>query len=207
MTTGTEAEHVALRPGVEVLIRPVRPEDKALLTRGFEELSPEARFQRFFAPMSDLSPSELRYLTEIDHHDHDALVAIDPDDGDLVAVARYIRTQPRTEAEVAIVVADSWRGQGLGTAILLRLATRARRAGIRQFVALTLAENVNAQDLFENLIPDAAQVRHGGPGQNEIRIDLPRSPEFKGSNMARALRSAARGGLRFVPRREHRNKT
>lgn len=200
-------ERVVLGPGTEVLIRSIRPEDKPLLSRGFERLSPEARFQRFFSPLNELGPSDLRYLTEVDHHDHEALVAIDPDEGELVAVARYIRSERQEEAEVAIVVADEWRGQGLGTAVLRRLAARARRAGIRKFIAITLAGNSPANELFENFIPDHARVRHGDPGQNEIRISLPASQEFAGTGLARALRSAARGGLRLVPRRRSRKKT
>lgn len=206
-TEADAPERVVLGPATEVLVRPIRPEDKPLLVRGFERLSPEARFQRFFTPLAELTPSDLRYLTEVDHHDHEALVAIDPDEGELVAVARYIRTDRRTEAEVAIVVADEWRGQGLGTEILRRLAGRARRAGIREFIAITLSGNSPANELFENFIPDRARTRHGDPGQNRIRISLPRSHHFAGSSLARALRSAARGSLRLVPGRRPRGKT
>lgn len=206
--TDDAVERVVLGPGIEVLIRSIQPDDKALLARGFERLSPEARYQRFFSPLTELGPSDLRYLTEVDHLDHEALVAIDPDEGDLIAVARYIRSQSRRdEAEVAIVVADEWRGKGLGTAILRRLATRARRVGIRSFIAVTLSANSPANELFENFIPDHARVRHGDPGQNEIKISLPRSQEFAGTGLARALRAAARGGLRFVPRRRPGKKT
>ncbi|MDQ2621712.1 MAG: GNAT family N-acetyltransferase [Actinomycetota bacterium] len=201
------AERVVLGPGIEVLVRPIRPEDKPLLSRGFDRLSPEARFQRFFTPLTELAPSDLRYLTEVDHHDHEALVAIDPEEGELVAVARYIRTERREESEVAIVVADEWRGQGLGTAILKRLAAHARRAGIRHFIAITLSGNSPANELFENFIPDHARTRHGDPGQNRIWISLPRSQQFAGTSLARALRSAARGTVRLVPGRRPRKKT
>ncbi|HNC06887.1 MAG TPA: hypothetical protein PLS38_11375, partial [Solirubrobacterales bacterium] len=92
MSAEQTAERVALGPGVEVLIRPIRPTDKHLLADGFAALSPESKFQRFFAPVVRLSESDLVYLTEIDHHHHEALVAIDPDEGDLIGVTRYIRT-------------------------------------------------------------------------------------------------------------------
>lgn len=83
-------ETVTLAPGLEVLIRPIRPEDRHLMTAAFAQLSPESRYQRFFAPVERLSESDLTYLTDIDHHDHEALVAIDPDNGGIVAVARYV---------------------------------------------------------------------------------------------------------------------
>lgn len=53
-------------------------------------LSPQSRYRRFLTPMSRLSPRLLRYLTEVDHHDHEALVAESPE-GDPVGVARIIR--------------------------------------------------------------------------------------------------------------------
>ena len=55
-------------------------------------LSEQSIQRRFLGPKPSLSASELRYLTEVDGHDHYAIVAI-PDDGDdrIVAVARFVR--------------------------------------------------------------------------------------------------------------------
>lgn len=193
------SERVVLGPGIEVLMRPIRETDKHLLADGFQRLSPEARFQRFFAPVVKLSESDLTYLTEVDHHHHEALVAIDPDEGYLIGVARYIRTLPyrEREAEVAIVVSDEWRGKGLGKALLSRLAIRAREEGVTHFLAVILADNSNATDLFENFAPKKTHVRRGEPGQVEVRIDLPWSGEFSDSALGFALRSAARGSHRY----------
>ncbi|MCB0830538.1 MAG: GNAT family N-acetyltransferase [Solirubrobacterales bacterium] len=199
MSAEKPAERVVLGPGVEVLIRPIRETDKHLLADGFSELSPESKFQRFFAPVVRLSDSDLVYLTEIDHRHHEALVAIDPDDGNLIGVTRYIRTSPYRdrEAEVAIVIADHWRGKGLGKALLSRLATRAREEGVTHFLAVILAENDGSIDLFENFSPKGTHVEVGDPGQVEVRIDLPWSGEFSDSSLGYALRSAARGTHRF----------
>jgi len=194
----SDSERIALAPGVEVLIRPIRPTDKLLLADGFERLSPQSRFQRFFAPVVRLNETDLTYLTEIDHRKHEALVAIDPDEGDLIGVARYVRTSPYRdrEAEVAIVIADHWRGRGLGKALLSRLATRAREEGVTHFLAVILADNTDATDLFENFAPKTRKSV-GDPGQVEVRIDLPWSGEFSDSALGYALRSAARGTHRF----------
>ena len=195
----SDAERVVLGPGVEVLIRPIRETDKHLLAESFERLSPEARYARFFAPVVRLSDSDLAYLTEVDHHRHEALVAIDPDEGDLVGVARYIRTSPYRdrEAEVAIVIGDHWRGKGLGKALLSRLAIRAREEGVTHFLAVILSDNTNATELFENFAPKKTSVSTGDPGQVEVRIDLPWSGDFSDSTLGYALRSAARGNHRF----------
>jgi len=209
----TESERVALGPGIEVLIRPIRPSDKALLQDGFVSLTPESRYQRFFAPVERLTPTDLVYLTEVDHSDHEALIAIDPEDGSLVGVARYIKTKVRNsetmvknEAEVAIIVRDAWQGKGLGTALLQRLVRRAAEEGVEYFLALVLESNTSATELFENLIPDMTRTVRGAPGQIEIRIELPGPGAFKGSLLARALGSSARGSLKVSPWRRLRRR-
>jgi hypothetical protein len=63
---------------VSVAVRPIEPGDKAGLAAAFERLSDESRYRRFLSPHGRLSQAELRYLTEVDHHDHEALVALDP---------------------------------------------------------------------------------------------------------------------------------
>jgi hypothetical protein len=45
----------------------------------------------FLTAKNYLSPSELRYLTDIDHHDHEALGAPAAINGRGLGVARYIR--------------------------------------------------------------------------------------------------------------------
>ncbi len=209
---------MTLGPGVDVLLRAIRPDDKTLMKNAFEALTPESRFQRFFAPVQRLNDSDLVYLTEVDHIDHEALVAIDPDDGSLIGVARFVRTQIRDEAEVAIIVSDGWQGQGLGTTLLQKLVRLAALQGINYFLALVLTSNTSATGLFENLVPDMSRTISGEPGQVEIRIELPGPVDFSGSLLARALGSSARGTLRVSPwrrirrrmarnRRRHRERT
>src|SRR4051794_1367788 len=119
-----------LRDGEPILIRPIRPEDREELAAGMERLSPESRYRRFFTPTSGLSPTELSYLTEVDHHDHEALVAVEPGTEHGIGVARFVRSPADDElAEVAVAVADSWHNRGVATALLARLAERAREEG------------------------------------------------------------------------------
>jgi len=77
-----------LSDGSEVEIRPLDPEDKAGLAAGFERLSGLSRYRRFLSPTSHLSAKQLAYLTEVDHHDHEALAALDQASGRTVGVAR-----------------------------------------------------------------------------------------------------------------------
>ena len=128
--------------GSEVLIRPVQSADAPLLVDGFARLSARSRQMRFLAVKKELSPAELRYFTEVDHHDHEALGAVDPGDGRGVGVARYVRSAEDPQAaEIAVTVVDAWQGRGLGTELLAQLSDRARSEGIRRFTALAAADN------------------------------------------------------------------
>ena len=122
---------MTLRDGARIVIRPIRPEDADALVRGFEALSPELRYRRFLSPMNRLSAGLVRYLTDVDHHDHEALVAEVPGD-ELAGVARYVRIEeePQT-AEVAVAVVDGWQGRGVASEILSRLAAPCPGRGYR----------------------------------------------------------------------------
>jgi ribosomal protein S18 acetylase RimI-like enzyme len=134
--------HFSLRDGSEVLIRRVRGTDAPLLADGFARLSLSSRWMRFLIAKQELSPAELHYLTEVDHHDHEALGALDEAEGRGVGIARYIRLPADPQAaEVAITVVDEWQRLGLGTVLLAQLSVRARAEGIHRFTALVAAEN------------------------------------------------------------------
>jgi len=158
-----------LRDGTRVAIRPIEPSDRAALAEGFERLSPESRYRRFFSPVAELSEHDLDYLTAVDHHDHEALVAVEEATGAGIGVARYVRTGDGV-AEPAIVVADDWQGRGAGAELLAALADRAREEGIHRFEAPVLAHNSEAIRLLKGL-GETTISRRGR--EVELGIDLP----------------------------------
>jgi GNAT superfamily N-acetyltransferase len=180
--------------GKTLLIRPISNEDKQLLREGFERLSERSRYQRFLSPQERLSDRELRYLTEVDHHDHEALVAIDRGTNQGVGVARYVRskTDP-TVAELAVAVVDERQGQGVGGRLAAALADRARVVGITSFTALVFADN----ELMLKLLRDLGRVRvvHSEQGTVELMVAL---PETGLGHVRRLLRAIARGEIEPV---------
>lgn len=157
-------------PAPGLTLRDIRPEDKLLLSAGLAHLSPASAHARFLAPKPRFTAPELRYLTEVDGVDHVALVAIDAD-GNLVAVARYVRDPAAPgSAEVGIVVGDHRQGQGVGTWMGLELADRARRAGIARFTAIMLPDNHAALRLFERITARLRSSNHDGV--RELVADL-----------------------------------
>jgi acetyltransferase len=178
---------VHLDGDVEVLIRPIRPDDKALLAVGMEHLSERSTYQRFLASKRALTAAELRYLTEIDFRDHVAFVAVRPEEPDvLVGVGRWVRSRSDPEvAEIAFVVADDLQHRGLGTALGEALADAARERGVRRFVATMLPDNLAAHRLFARVAQEREVTRSGTV--HELRGTLPRRAA-RPRRSARALR-------------------
>ena len=172
---------IVLRDGSRVRLRQGHSSDKELLLRGFERLSPESRYRRFLAAMPELSEERVRYLTEIDHHDHEAIAAVDEQTGDGIGVARYIRDPHRRDvAEVAVTVIDDWQGKGVGTRLLEVLGARARAEGITSFTALMLATNRGMMEVLEALGPVRIVDRDVGTVEIEMPIpDAGLSPALK----------------------------
>jgi len=164
---------VLLRDGSVVLIRQIQSGDAPLLADGFARLSSESRRLRFLTGKSHLTPAELRYFTDIDHHDHEALGALDPVLGRGLGIARYIRNAEDPDgAEVAVTVVDDWQHRGLGTELLSRLADRGRQEGIRHFTALVAADNEAVVGLLrESLV--GVRVTDRGSSTVEYEIPLP----------------------------------
>src|SRR4051812_50215355 len=105
---------VRLDDGTALLVRPIEATDKAMLAAGLTRLSETSRQKRFLGPKPRLTSAELRYLTEVDGHDHYAIVAVFPGTDDIVASARWVRlrTDPLA-AEAAVGGCGDPPGRGL----------------------------------------------------------------------------------------------
>src|SRR5215468_9681455 len=168
--SAAEGKRVVLRDGSKVLIRQVQPADAPLLADGFARLSKKSRRMRFLSGKDQLSAAELRYFTDLDHHNHEALGALDQADGRGVGVARYVRDADDPHAaEIAVTIVDDWQGRGLGTELLTRLSGRARSEGICRFTALVADDNMAMAGLLRKM---SAKLVGRGPGTVDYEITL-----------------------------------
>jgi GNAT superfamily N-acetyltransferase len=159
----------------ELEIRPIEPGDKAALAAAVDRSSDDAVYRRFLNPRGRLTAAELRYLTEVDHRDHEALLAFPSGSAESVGVARYIRDHDkRDSAEIAVPVLETWQGRGVGKALLHRLADRARDEGITEFTALMLSGNRPMRQLLADLGP--TRLLSSGAGAVELSVDLRPNP-------------------------------
>lgn len=158
--------------GTRLYIRHVKPGDKELIAKAWLLLSEESQRKRFLAPKPRLTQRDLRYLTELDGHDHVALIALRLDNPRrVVGVARYVRLPGDPEsAEVAVTVADNMQGQGIGKALSILLADEARGRGIKRFTAAILSDNRPALRLMETM--SQRLESHTDHGVRDLVADL-----------------------------------
>ncbi len=131
-------------------IRPIGLADLDLEVNFLSSLSSATIYQRMLGTVRFKSIDSVRKLLDYQAGPEMALGAILNDgetdlDGrslaELIGVARYALTDQADEAEMAIVLADRFQGQGIAKKLLLRLHELAQQAGYRQLVALTFASN------------------------------------------------------------------
>lgn len=164
-TAGAGAAYEAtLDDGTALLFRPIQPHDRRRIAEGFERLSPESRYRRFFHGIDHLSEKDLDYLTEVDRVDHDAWVALlkDVEHQPGVGVARWVRLRddPAT-AEAAVTVIDDYQGKGIGKTLLWLTMHGAIEQGIRAIRAVVMAENDGAIALVRGLGAMTGRVQSG----------------------------------------------
>ena len=153
--------------------------------------------------MEKLTESQLTYLTDVDHHDHEAMIAFDlSTPGEVVGVGRYVREGESTDrAEAAVTVADDWQGKGLGGALTQILAGRAVEEGISAFTALLLADNDQMAALLGEVgrvevVEQGGGLGRGGRTDRQGRRGRPWAEERAASGCGRADRAGPGAGAR-----------
>jgi RimJ/RimL family protein N-acetyltransferase len=197
MTAVRPPQLVTLRSGDVVRIRPVRADDAQALARAYTNLGEQSRYRRFFTVMPELPEATLKAAVEVDHVDHEALVAVPLLSTGIVGECRFIRRpdQPDT-AEVGVTVVDAWQGRGLGFALLVRLSEHALAAGIEYFVAEILAENRT----MLALLPGLGQVETESRGPVvTARVELGEPSRPAHPDLLDLLTAAARGDIVSLP--------
>ena len=197
MTATSQPQLVMLRSGDVVRIRQIRPGDAPALVRAYANLGDQSRYRRFFTAMPELPEATLKAAVEVDHTDHEALVAVPLLSTEIVGECRFIRLPDQSDtAEVGVTVVDAWQGRGLGSALLGRLSERALDAGIEYFTAEVLAENRT----MLALLPSLGQVETESRGPVvTARVELAEPPRQASPDFLDLLTAAARGDLVGLP--------
>ncbi len=136
-------ETVTLKDGMQLLIRPIQPEDAERERAFVSRLSPETLYFRFMMPVRELPQAMIERFTQIDYGRELALVGIVSNDGvdKIVGVARITPTTIPERCEFAIVVEEIMQGTGLARALMQRIIDAAVARGYREIEGAVLREN------------------------------------------------------------------
>jgi RimJ/RimL family protein N-acetyltransferase len=139
-----------LRNGASLQIRALVPDDRDEMLAAVGRFSKETLYRRFFAPKRHFSEREVEFYLDVDFIRHVALAAVLAEGGRQVIVggARYVVARPGC-AEVAFAVDDSHQKLGIATHLIVHLIKIARAAGLEEFIAEVLPENVPMLKVFE----------------------------------------------------------
>jgi acetyl coenzyme A synthetase (ADP forming)-like protein len=181
---------VVLRNGRTLRLRPVRHEDGDRLLAFYGALSPRTMHARFF-DMRSADAAMDSSLVDVDYARNFGVVG--ELNGDIVAIAHYFRLQRPDVAEVAFTIRDEWQGCGLGTHLLVILASVARTNNIHRFVAEVLPDNQPMLDVFLGIGFDVVTKASDGVIHLSFPIgETPRSAQRAAERSQKAASSSMR---------------
>jgi acetyltransferase len=147
-------------PGMNVLVRPLRPEDAPLLNPFLARTTPEDLRLRFFAPVKEFGAPFLARMTQLDYARAMAFAAIDEANGDLLGVVRLHADSQYRTAEYAILVRSDLKGRGLGWKLMELIIEYARSEGLRRLTGQVLQENSTMVKMCRELGFDVSSNEH-----------------------------------------------
>nr|MBP8261224.1 GNAT family N-acetyltransferase [Verrucomicrobiota bacterium] len=139
-------------------IRPIRPEDEPLMVKFHETLTERSVYQRYFQPINLADRIAHERLTCICFNDYDREIALvveraNPKSGapEILGVGRLSKVPFHSEAEFAILIADAYQRQGMGSELLRLLLKIARQEKIAVVRAKIHPENHEMRRICERL--------------------------------------------------------
>ena len=131
------------RDGRLVTLRPICQEDKLLEKEFIERLSVESSRFRFFDTIAEATPEMLTQFCNIDYV-HEMAIIAEYNSGDEkrnVGVGRLIIEPDTGSGEFAIVVADDFQANGLGTKLLNILLDIGRERELKNIYGIVMPDN------------------------------------------------------------------
>src|SRR5262249_28430107 len=157
----TDIEH----RGQMLHLRPIRPDDEALLQAFARRLTPEDVRMRFHGPLRELSHELAARLTQIDYDREMAFLLLDGKE--LLGVGRLAADPGFEQAEFALVVASDRQERGYGSLLLNHVLHYARARGIKRVFGQVLRENHKMLEFTKRL---GFQREGGHVGEPDIRV-------------------------------------
>jgi acetyltransferase len=142
---------LTLGNGRTVFVRPLRPEDDALLRQFFSKVSSEDLRLRFFNAVRHFSHEFIARLVQLDYARAMALAAIDVDSGELLGAVRLLANANYDTGEYGIMVRSDLKGAGLGWQLMGIMIEYARWQGLKTIEGQVLRENTTMLSMCRHL--------------------------------------------------------
>ena len=141
------------RKGLNIRLRPAKITDEQLLKDFFYSLSEDSLYKRFFSARKDMPHKRLQEFVVVDYsRKMEILATVEEKDKEIIiGLGQYELNSDMHLAEVALVVKDSFQGQGVGRELLSYLILLARRQGLLGFTGDVLVANRSMVALFEKM--------------------------------------------------------
>ncbi|NOI67086.1 GNAT family N-acetyltransferase [Vibrio sp. 99-8-1] len=143
-------EHVTLKSGEEVLLRPILPEDEPTHATFLSHVSKEDLYKRFFSDVGEFNHEALANLTQIDFDREIAFVAV-TQQGEILGESRALIDPENIDAEFAILIRSDHKGCGLGRILMERIIRYCKNKGTKQMSGMTMPTNRGMITLAQKL--------------------------------------------------------
>jgi len=155
------------REGHQLAVRYLEPGDTERFQTFFRSLTPETVRCRYGHMISEMTDETARQLVSVDQLTEPALAIVDADETEAIrAIGRYYFDPETKSAEIAIVVAESYRRLGLARLLLNTLTSLARSRGVKALHAYVLT--TDAPVLL--LLKSAGFVPEGSTADGDLKL-------------------------------------
>jgi len=142
---------LTLNSGRAIFVRPLRPEDDALLRGFFAKVSSEDLRLRFFSAVRHFSHAFIARMVQLDYARAMALAAIDLASGEMLGAVRLVADADYRNGEYGIMVRSDLKGSGIGWALMKIILDYARWQGLRTVEGQVLRENTTMLAMCRDL--------------------------------------------------------
>jgi RimJ/RimL family protein N-acetyltransferase len=144
-----EARSEHLPDGTVLEVRPLAITDEPRLRDFLYQLTDESTYQRYLGYRRVHPHEELKKAVDLDYELHMELVAVSPENGEILGLAGYDVDPATRLGELAFVVRDDSQHRGIATLLMRRMVEIGRAHGLAGFRADVLANNLPMLRVFE----------------------------------------------------------
>ena len=148
------ASGATLTDGTTVMIRRIQADDQPQMVefhKGLSERSVYLRYFYYFGLDRRTEQQRLRRTCQFSC-DSEMPFVVEPRIGShrpIIGIGRLSRSGSEPEAELSLVVTDSYQGRGVGSVLVSQLVDFARKLRLRSLSAWVLIENFPMRKIFE----------------------------------------------------------